>query len=376
MTLFDGESDTQDEARALLALSLVPGVGAGRLRALLAAFGTAAAVMQASPQALARVDGVGRQTARAIAAFDAEPAIAEQLDRAARAGAHPVVLTDDAYPALLREIADAPPVLWVRGRLAPEDQRAVAIVGTRRATDYGRRVAHTFAAELARLGVTVVSGLAYGIDIAAHRGVLEAGGRTIAVLGSGVDRIYPARHVRDAEAIADGQGAVVSEFPLGTPPDAPHFPRRNRIIAGLALGTLVAEARRSGGALLTAFLATEQNRAVFAAPSSLYTEAGEGGNQLIRKGYASLVTTVDELLEEILPQIETPSPVAKPTPEPPPSLSQIERTLYDALSAEPVALDTLCDTTGLDAPTALVYLLDLEFKGLVRQMAGRQFFRA
>jgi len=370
-----GAGDREAEARALVALSLVPGVGPGRLRALLARFGSAEAVLRAPRAALARADGVGPQTAAAIQAFDAEAAVAEQFERAAGVGAEAVTLADDRYPRLLRQIHDPPPVLWVRGELRPEDERAVAVVGTRRASEYGRRVAHEFAFELARRGWTVVSGLAYGVDVAAHRGAIEAGGRTLAVLGSGVDRIYPARHGPLAEQIASGQGAVVSEFPLGTPPDAPHFPRRNRVIAGLALGTLVAEARATGGALLTAWMATEQNRAVFAVPAPVFGGVGEGANQLIRKGYASLVTSVDDLIEEVAPQAEVPAPAAAPSP-PPPELSGVERQLFDALSSEPIALDALCERAGLDSSTALVYLLSLEFKGVVRQMAGKQFFRA
>lgn len=368
---------TPDEARALVALSLVSGVGPGRMRALLARFGSAQAVLEASERALATVDGIGPQTARAIATFEAGASVDEQFERADRIGARPVTLWDDHYPKLLRQIYDPPAVLWVRGDLLAADERAVAIVGTRRATDYGRRAAHQFAFELARRGFTIVSGLAYGIDITAHRGALEAGGRTLAVLGSGVDRIYPSRHTETARQIADGHGAVLSEFPLGTPPDAPHFPRRNRVIAGLALGTLVAEARKTGGALLTAWMATEQNRAVFAVPTPVFGDAGEGSNQLIRKGYASLVTTVDELIEEVAPQLEAP---ASTEPEPPaapaPELNGVERTLYNALTTTPVPLDTLCEKVRLDTSTALVYLLSLEFKGLVRQMAGKQFFRS
>ena len=368
-----------DELRALVALSLVPGVGPGRIRSLLAHFGSASAVMAASPRALAQVDRVGPQTAQAIRAFDGEAAVDEQFDRAARVGAELVPLWDDRYPRLLRQIYDPPAVLWLRGDLLPQDGRAIAIVGTRRATDYGKRVAHDFAFELARRGFTIVSGLAYGIDTAAHRGALEAGGRTLAVLGSGVDRIYPSRNKPLAEQVAAGQGGVLSEFALGTAPDASNFPRRNRIIAGSALGTLVAEARKTGGALITAWMALEQNREVWAAPAALFSPTGEGTNQLIRKGYATLVTTVDELLEEIEGQLE-PAPgatSATSVPAPPaPVLNGAEKKLYDALTVEPIHLDTLCERSGLDTPNALVYLLSLEFKGLVRQLAGKQFFRA
>lgn len=382
MDLFARDAPTDaDELRALVALSLVPGVGPGRIRALLAHFGAASAVMTASRRALAQVERVGPQTAAAIADFDGEAEVDRQFERAARVGAELVPLWDDRYPDLLRRIYDPPAVLWLRGDLRPEDGRALAIVGTRRASDYGKRVAHHFAFELARRGFTIVSGLAYGIDAAAHRGALEAGGRTIAVLGSGVDRIYPAKNAPLAERMAAGQGAVLSEFGLGAKPDAVNFPRRNRIVAGLAHGTLVAEARPTGGALITAWMALEQNREVFAAPAALFSPTGEGTNQLIRKGYATLVTNVDELLAELDGQLR-PAPPARATeaPEPaeapaPTDLNGPERKLYDALTTEPVHLDALCERTGLDSSNALVYLLSLEFRGLVRQLAGKQFFR-
>ncbi len=379
MDLFAQNAPTDaDELRALVALSLVPGVGPGRIRSLLAHFGSASAVLAASPRALAQVDRVGPHTAKAIRDFDGDATVDEQFERAARVGAELVPLWDDRYPRLLRQIYDPPAVLWLRGDLLPQDGRAIAIVGTRRATDYGKRVAHDFAFELAQRGFTIVSGLAYGIDTAAHRGALEAGGRTLAILGSGVDRIYPSRNKPLADQIARGQGGVLSEFALGTAPDASNFPRRNRIIAGCSLGTLVAEARKTGGALITAWMALEQNREVWAAPAAVFSPTGEGTNQLIRKGYATLVTTVDELLEEIEGQLEAvpgTSPVA-PVPAPPPVLNGAEAKLYDALTAEPVHLDTLCERSGLDTSNALVYLLSLEFKGLVRQLAGKQFFRA
>jgi DNA processing protein len=366
-----------EEQRALVALSLVPGVGPGRLRALLARFGSAVAVRRAPARQLAAADGVGRQTAEAVAAFRDEAEVERQFARAAQVGAALVTLHDPRYPSLLKRIYDPPPLLWVRGRLVPEDERAVAVVGTRKATPYGKRAAESFAAGLARHGLTVVSGLAYGVDAAAHRAALEAGGRTVAVLGSGVDRIYPSRHAALVRQILDADaGAVVSELPLGAAPDAGNFPRRNRIIAGLALGTLVVEARATGGALITAYEALEQNREVWAVPASLFTEM-EGANRLIRKSHAALVTGVDDVLADLegvlgpaAPSAEAPAALAAD------GLNRIERQLYDALGPEPVPLDALCAATGLDASTALVYLLNLEFAGLARQLAGKQFFRA
>lgn len=364
--------NTQAEQRALIALSLVPGVGPGRIRALLARFGAAEAAMQASRKALAAVSGVGPQTAAAIAAFDAHDAVEEQLRRAEQHDIALVAAWDERFPPLLRQIYDPPAFLWLRGTLTEADARAVAIVGTRRSSDYGRRMAHDFSYELGRRGFTVVSGLAYGIDAAAHQGTLEAGGRTLAVLGSGADRIYPARHKGLATEIA-GQGAVLSEYPLGAAPDAPNFPRRNRIISGLSLGTLVVEAFEKGGALITARMAVEQNREVFALPSPVHSKSGAGANRLIQRGHAKLVLTVDDIVEEL--GLAEPAPLPVPEAAAPPDLHPIERQLYDALEAEPQHIDALCQKTGHDPSTALVYLLGLEFKGLVRQMAGKQFFR-
>lgn len=365
-----------DERRALVALSLVPGVGPGRVRALLATLGSAAAVMRAPAGRLVRAEGVGRQTAEAIRQWDDWAAVDVQFQRAERVGARLVALADPEYPALLRAIYDPPSHLWVRGRLDPADALAVAVVGTRRASDYGRRAAEAFARDLVAAGVTVVSGLAYGVDVAAHRGALAAGGRTIAVLGSGVDRIYPSRHVSVVRQLLESDaGAVVSEFPLGAAPDAANFPRRNRIVSGLCRATVVAEAYESGGALLTAGLALEQNREVFAVPVSVFADA-TGTNRQIQRGEAALATSAADVLAAIAPQLEPSDALPAPPPEPEPALNRVERQLIEALSPEPRPLDLVCADAGLDASTALVYLLQLEFRGLVRQLQGKQFARA
>ena len=364
-----------EEQRALVALSLVPGVGPGRLRALLALFGSAVAVRRAPARRLAAADGVGRQTAEAVAAFRDDAAVDEQFERAEDIGATLLTLHDAEYPVRLARIYDPPPFLWIRGQLLPEDDASVAIVGTRKATPYGTRAAAYFAEGLARRGLTITSGLAYGVDIAAHRAALSVGGRTVAVLGSGVDRIYPSRHGRLVSRLLDaGAGAVVSELPLGAEPDAGNFPRRNRIIAGLTLGTLVAEARATGGALITARMAMEENREVWAVPAPLFSEM-EGANSLIRDG-AALVTSIDDVLAELDGVLDIATvPGAPPAPPSDAGLNRIERALYDALGTDPVPLDVLCERTGHDPPTALVYLLNLEFRGLVRQLAGKQFYR-
>ena len=363
------------EQRALIGLSLVPGVGAGRIRSLLARFGSATAAMNAARAALTQVDGIGPKTAAAITDFDDAEAVDTQLERAAQIGATLITPWDDRFPNRLRQIYDPPALLWMRGTLTAADHRAIAIVGTRRCSDYGKRQAHRFAQELVRHNFTVVSGLAYGIDAAAHRGALDAGGRTLAVLGSGVNRIYPSKHTKLARSIIE-QGALLSEYALDAAPDASNFPERNRIVSGMTLGTLVVESHREGGALITARMAVEQNREVFAVPSALGRKAGIGTNRLIQRGHAKLVLDVDDILDELnIAPGEKGSDDVIPESEPPDELNAIEKRLFEALGPDPVHIDALCAETEVDPSTALVYLLSLEFKGLIRQMAGKQFYR-
>lgn len=372
--------DAETEQRALIALSLVPGVGPGRVRSLLAAFGSATAVMRAAPSRLGQVSSVGPQTAQAIRAFDDEDSIEAQVEAAGKVGAKMMMPLGEGFPHLLKNIYDPPAFLWRRGALTDADSRSIAIVGTRKCTDYGRRQAELFADELARQGFTIVSGLAYGVDAAAHQAALKTGGRTVAVLGSGVDRIYPAKHTRLAESILEGQGAVLSEYPMGAKPDAPNFPRRNRIISGLSLGTLVVESFEKGGALITARMAVEQGREVFALPNMTTNAAGVGANRLIQRGHAKLVLTVDDILEELPAYMQPPTAEedasADEIPDAPlEDLNAVEQRLLEALDSEPTHIDALCAEADLDPSSALVYLLSLEFKGLVRQMAGKQFYR-
>lgn len=380
----DDESPDLDrplEQRALIGLSLVSGVGANRLRALLAHFDTPSAVFRASRSALERVDGVGPQTAEAILTFDDRAAVEREMERADQLGADLISPWDDRFPDRLREVYDPPGFLWMRGTLPETPPPMVTVVGTRRCTDYGRAQAHHFGAELARRGFTVVSGLAYGIDAAAHKGALDAGGRTIAVLGSGVGNVYPSKHQSLAERIVES-GALLSEYALDADPDAPNFPERNRILSGLALGTLVVESYAEGGALITARLALEQNREVFALPGAITKDSSRGTNRLIQRGHAKLVLELEDLLEE-LPEVtvEAPEEVDAETmaggggPDPATELTGEEAVLYEALTDTPVHVDALCEETGFDPSTALVHLLQLEFKGLVRQLAGKQFRR-
>ena len=249
--------------------------------------------------------------------------------------------------------------------------RALAVVGTRRMSPYGLRVTSELTEALVREGFSIISGLAYGIDAAAHQAALDADGRTIAVLGSGVDRVYPARHRRLAEALI-AKGALLSEYAMGAPPDGVHFPRRNRIVSGLALGALIVEAHEEGGALITARLALEQNREVFAAPGSLHSPASAGVHRLIQRGEAKLVQCVEDILEELQIAPGASSMPAKPAP----ALAAEEEALCRALAAaaEPLHINTLCLAAKMDPAMALAHLLDLELKGVVKQMAGKKFF--
>jgi DNA processing protein len=361
------------EQRALIALSLIAGLGPGRIRSAVSHIGTAQEVLIAPMHRLRSIPGIGPQTAESIRAFDRYDLVDEQIRIAADYRATFLPDWDERYPEPLRRIYDPPTFLWSAGIPVEADARAIAIVGTRRATRYGRSVAQDFATGLAKAGYTIISGLAYGIDTSAHLGALEAGGRTIAVLGSGVDRIYPARNIDLARRIVQN-GCILSEYPLRTAPDAVNFPRRNRIISGLALGTLVVEAFSTGGALITARMALEQDREVFAVPSSLPTDGrpGEGNNRLIRDGHAKLVTCIDDILIE-LPGAAQPS--QQETARVEPDLEGLEAKLWEALERDPIHIDTLCTRSGLDPSSALVHLLSLEFKGMVRQLAGKQFVK-
>jgi DNA processing protein len=280
-----------------------------------------------------------------------------------------ITLDDAGYPDHLREIADPPPVLYVKGELLSADRWAVAVVGTRRVTAYGRQVVERLVPEMARAGVTIVSGLARGTDALAHRVALEAGGRTLAVLGSGLDRIYPTEHAGLAREIV-GRGALLSEFPLGTPPDALNFPRRNRIISGLAMGTLVVEAGETSGALITADLALEQGRDVFAVPGSILSPASEGPNRLIKEG-AKPVTCAQDILEELnLTAVAQHEAVREALPE-----NETEATLLRLLSSEPLHVDELGRSSALPVAQVSSALTMMELKGLVRQVGGMNYVR-
>ncbi|HEX9006493.1 MAG TPA: DNA-processing protein DprA, partial [Bacteroidota bacterium] len=286
-------------------------------------------------------------------------------------------LWDEEYPPHLRAIYDPPPLLFVRGTIEPSDASSVALVGTRAPSAYGLQAAQRFAAGLARLGVAVVSGLARGIDTAAHAAALGAGGRTLAVIGSGIDVPYPPENRGLAARIA-ACGAVVSEYPMGTKPDAGNFPRRNRIISGITLGTVVVETAVDGGAMITARTALDQNREVFAYPAAVREGTAAGTNRLIREGKALLVESVDDVLAEFGSRLGGPAVRSRPAaPEAArPALTLFEQGVLDAVPGdEPAHINALAGVLQMPVAELLAHLLALECKGLVRQLAGKYFLR-
>jgi len=348
---------------AWLRLTLIPGIGGETQRKLLAAFGLPAAIFAAGRLAVRSVIG---EKAELLFDFPNDDAVEQSLRWAENDGQHILTLADSAYPPALLEIADPPNVLYVRGDPSLLKRRALAMVGSRNATTQGLQTAESFAKTLAEQGLSIISGLALGIDAAAHRGALAAGGATVAVIGTGADRIYPARNQELTRAIA-AHGAIVSEFPLGTPPLAANFPRRNRIISGLAQGVIVVEAARESGSLITARLAAEQGREVFAIPGSIHSPLARGCHQLIKQG-AKLVETASDVLEELGAAPITESPAETTVAEP-------EDPLLTALGHDPCSLDELAERSGYDTEHLLSELLLLELAGLVATLPGNRYQR-
>lgn len=380
-----------DDLADWLRLACIPGVGTQGQRALLAAFGLPGHIFAAGRGALAAV--VGGQAADAVLAVPAHEDIERTLAWASEAGNRVLTLADADYPRQLFDIADPPVLLYVKGEPALLSRPGIALVGARSATAAGEANAEAFARTLAQQGLVVVSGLALGIDAAAHRGALAAGSTgagTVAVIGTGIDRIYPARNATLAREIA-AAGAVVSEFPLGTPPLQHNFPRRNRLIAGLAEGVLVVEAALGSGSLITARLATETGREVFAIPGSIHSPLSRGCHRLIRDG-AKLVETAEDVVEELRGRLGWPAPVAASVkdrrsrgavpavPAAPPRQAALaldgERTrVLEAIGHDPVDLDTIAARCGLTVDALYAILLPLELEGRLAKLPGGRFQR-
>ncbi|MCU0554353.1 MAG: DNA-processing protein DprA [Syntrophales bacterium] len=369
----------RDELTTWVALKSVEGVGSVAFRNLLAVYGSPRRVFEAALTDLEQAAGLNHKTARNIKDFRGWEQARAELAKAECEGVSIITCEDPAYPERLRRIYDPPPLLYIKGSLDTADI-PVAVVGSRNASPYGRYVTEKLSRELAQRGATVVSGLARGIDTCAHRGALAARGRTIAVMGCGIDVIYPPENRKLHGEIASN-GAVVTEFAFGTEPDRPHFPARNRIISGLSLGVLIVEAGEKSGSLITARCALEQNREVFAVPGGIDLPGSRGTNRLLRQG-AKLVETVEDILEEILPQLERPNVTEerfartnsaqqdRPGRE---ALTDNESRLLGFITEKPQDADTLIKRTGLAAAEALSLLLSLELKGYIVQLPGKRF---
>ncbi len=372
----------REAAFLMLVLSRIPGLGPARINAIISRFGGSPDLLRGGADDFQRVTGIGEQLSGEIAGFlrqpekrrAAEQEVIGQFEALERCNARLVTILDPDYPSLLKEIYDPPPVLFIRGSLPNPAEPSIAVVGTRKASAYGKQATTEIAGELALRGFLVVSGLAYGIDSAAHEAALRAGGKTVAVLAGGVDDVYTDPRGRLWPKIIE-QGALVSEEWFGSEMLPAKFPKRNRIISGMTQGTLVVESDLKGGALITASYALEQNREVFAVPGSIYSGNSRGTNRLIQTGQAKAVLSVEDILEE-LPA--PPTDTAKQQQESTivrAELSREENELMRFIGEEPVHLDTLALRSGLDISVLLVLLFELELKKAVRQLPGQYFRR-
>jgi DNA processing protein len=360
---------TSDDRPYWVAFNRVPGLGAVRYTALLARFGSLDSAWSAGLTDL-KASGIGESAARAIQKARGEIDPEGEMERLETLSVRALTWNDDEYPELLKSIDDAPPVLYVRGEITPQDGLGVAVVGTRRPTPYGRQAAEEMAHGLASNRVTVVSGLARGVDGVAHRAALSAGGRTLAVMACGLDMVYPAEHARLATEIIEN-GAVMSEQPLGTQPRGDFFPRRNRILSGLSLGTLVIEGDQKSGALITADFANDQGRDVFAVPGSIFSPQSRGPNLKVQRGEAKLVLKVADILEELnLQAVPQQLQMRELIPA-----TDTEAEVLRHLTAEPVHIDDICRSTGMPVATVSSLLAMMELKGLVQETGGKAYVR-
>ena len=389
------------DTKSLIHLNLIPGIGNYTIRRLLAAFGSAEKSIAATSEELAQIDGLTPDVRQQLIDGRLHAPLAQELELIDQHQCHIVTINDDTYPPLLREIDDPPVLLYITGDFPLQDAPSVAIVGSRSPTEYGKTTSQQLSYQLAERGITVVSGFARGIDTCVHRGALEAGGRTIAVFGCGLSIIYPETN-RTLAAEIIKSGALVSEFPMTMPPRGKNFPRRNRVISGLTLGTLVVEASERSGSLITARHAAEQGREVFAVPGQIFSGVSRGTHSLINQG-ATLINSVDDLLDA-LPQdytpilggesskstvqplsrrpdkVDSPQSGAKrsaPAPQPKASLNLTpdEQTVLAAMEVDSVHIDEITRVTQLPIGKVSSLLVMLELKGIVQQLPGKQFVK-
>ncbi len=363
---------------ALVGLNMFCGIGTIRLNKLLEFFGKPENILKARCQELTQVFGIGENIAQKITSLKKED-IDKEFSLAQKLGLKILTQEDADYPQNLKHIPDPPFVLYVKGRLEEKDRCSIAVVGSRRASFYGLTSAEKFSADLANEGFTIISGLARGIDTCAHKGALKSGGRTIAVMGSGFQYIYPAENKKLVETIAQN-GAVISEFPINTRPLSQNFPCRNRVISGLSLGVLVVEAARNSGALITADFALEQGRDVFALPGKVDSDNSFGTNELIKQG-AKLVSCAEDISEEFnfgqdmeLKKSKSQEAVVV-QPVKSLSLAEDESLLYNLLSEQPASLDEIVEKSNIDIPKISGLLLKLSMRRLIKELPGKQFVK-
>jgi DNA processing protein len=379
----------RDDLLNWLRVHLATGVGPKRFQSLLQAFGTAGNIVKAPLEALREVSGLGRSTANMI--YEGIKIVDPEAELAAaeKAGVTIVPIVDSAYPEFLRNCPDPPPILYVKGELLERDQLSLAVVGTRRPGHYGSEQAYRFSLLLAQAGFVIVSGLARGIDAQAHRAAILAKGRTLAVLGSGLNQIYPPEHLELADQIVKSGGAIISEFPMNTAPQAGNFPARNRIVAGMTLGTIVVEAPVQSGALITAAMAQEYNREVFAIPGPIDQPGFAGSHNFIKSGKAKLVTCLEDILDELGEVGETLKPKSSKSSDTKAvgspeetlgdllsaSLSDPEKRIWDFLGHGANDIDTIISMCRLAPNQVSAAMTTLQLKGLVKSMPGNQYAR-
>jgi len=365
-----------ESREAYVALNMIDHVGPVRVRQLLQQFGDPVSILAASKQQLLRVHGIGEDTADAISNWEKTVQLSDELKRVEDFHCHVVTQADEDYPELLRQIYDPPLVLYVKGTLTKNDKNSVAMVGSRQTTHYGIEVARKLGYQLAYIGVTVVSGGARGIDTAAHQGALSGKGRTICVLGTGINIVFPPENAELFERIA-ASGAVISQYPFNRQADRQSFAIRNRIVAGMTLGTVVVEANLTSGALITANFATEYGRQVFAVPGRIDSPRSKGCHDLIKKG-AKLCEGAEDILSEfeyLFPASNKLPSVSETGVLPALSLSENEQKVFDALDGEPTPMDDVIRKSGLPSSAVSVALLSLEMKRIVRQVPGKLFLK-
>lgn len=364
----DGELDW-------LALSLAPGIGGKTFHLLLRRFGSPERVFSSRRKDLEEIAGLKNRTIEAIKSSDLKKTAEREMSRLRTLNIHIIQWGTEKYPNYLANISDPPPLLYVKGTLLPEDERSVAVVGSRQASAYGLGVCKKICTELAWRGWTVVSGMARGIDSAAHWGALDGGGRTLAVWGTGLDVVYPPENLALSKEIVSS-GAILSEFPLGTPPEPGNFPVRNRIISGLSLGVTVVEATVRSGSLITARMALDQDRQVFAVPGSVGRPGVEGPHRLIKEG-AKLVESAEDIVEELLPMLDRRlhGDIERLPIDEQPELNEKEQQLWELLGMDPLHIDAIASAVDLALAETAELLLRLEIKGLVKQLPGTFFVR-